>query len=372
MQLRYREITPGEREEYNAFVSRAPKGHVLQSYEWGEVKATTGWEPIRLVVEEGDSIVAAISILKRWLPGTGYSIFYAPRGPVGDLADQRSMDILFKAVREVALKHQAIFLKLDPDVPVEEDSFRQYLLRRGFHPASSGEGFEGVQPRFVFRMDITPPLEELFENLAAKTRYNLRLAERRGVRLKEPVTRADLPEFYQVLRETAQRDRFLIRSYSYFETIWKFLVERGMGRLFLAEYQGQIIAGTLALIFGKQAWYLYGASSNQHRNVMPNYLLQWAMITWAKERGCSVYDFRGVPGRVGDDHPLYGLYRFKKGFGGVYTEFIGEYDLVFKPALYWIWNWAEPLYYKAVRSLIDLKKRLKGQKLQPTPAEREI
>lgn len=372
MQLRYREIDSAERERYNEFVSFAPKGHILQSYEWGEVKAATGWEPIRLVVEDGDTIVASLSILKRRLPVLKHSIFYAPRGPVGDIRDRRVMSFLFQATREVARRHRAIFLKLDSDVPVGDDEFRQFLLQQGFCSARSEEGFEGVQPRFVFRMDIHSSQDELFNNLAGKTRYNLRLAQKRGVVLKEPVTKADLPVFYQVLLETAKRDRFLIRNYSYFETMWDCLVEKGLGRIFLAEYEGKVIAGTLALIFGDKVWYLYGASSNNYRNVMPNYLLQWAMISWAKERGCTLYDFRGVPGNLEEDNPLYGLYRFKKGFGGVYTEFIGEFDLVYDPFLYWSWNWAEPLYQQSVRGMINLKRRLKGQKPEPRASGAEI
>ena len=101
-------------------------------------------------------------------------------------------------------------------------------------------------------------------------------------------------------------------------------------RLYMAFHEGQPIAGTLAIHYGDKVWYLYGASSNEHRNLMPNYLLQWSMIQWAVETGCSVYDFRGVSGDISEDNPLYGLYKFKKGFGGDFTEFVGEYDLVLK------------------------------------------
>ncbi|NPV90749.1 MAG: peptidoglycan bridge formation glycyltransferase FemA/FemB family protein [Firmicutes bacterium] len=371
MELRYREIDALERERYNDYVSKAPKGHILQSYEWGEVKATTGWEPIRLVVEDSGEIVAALSILKRRLPGLSYCIFYAPRGPVGDIRNRELMRFLFESTREVARKHKGIFLKIDPDVPVENERFKEFLLSLGFRSARSDEGFEGVQPRFVFRMDIHPSIKELFDNLAGKTRYNLRLAEKRGVVLRV-ATKADLPVFYEVLLETAKRDRFLVRNYSYFETMWDRLVEKGLGRIFLADYQGKVIAGTLALIFGDKVWYLYGASSNEYRNVMPNYLLQWAMISWAKENGCTLYDFRGVPGNLTEDNPLYGLYRFKKGFGGVYTEFVGEYDLVYNGFFYWLWNWGVPLYQSLVHGLINFKKRLKGQKVEPRPAGSEV
>ncbi|NPV26730.1 MAG: peptidoglycan bridge formation glycyltransferase FemA/FemB family protein [Firmicutes bacterium] len=359
MNLSAREIGPSERQRFNAFLEQSPKGHILQSWEWGEVKATTGWVPLRLIVEEDRQIVAAISLLKRKLPGINRSIFYAPRGPVLDIGNERVFKFLLGAVRELARKHHAIFLKIDPDIPVTNTAFIEFLHSQGFRPAETEEGFEGVQPKYVFRLDLTPSLTQLFENLHSKTRYNVRLAIKKGVKIKTNCTKADLPTFYRILVETAERDRFLIRSYAYFETMWDQLVPPGYAKLFLAEYEGIPIAGTLAFIFGDKAWYIYGASSNQYRNVMPNYLLQWTMIEWAKENQCRLYDFRGVPGPVPEDHPLYGLVRFKKGFNGDYTEFVGEYDLVYAPFYYWAWNTAEPLYAQGIRKLIALRKKLR-------------
>ena len=171
-----------------------------------------------------------------------------------------------------------------------------------------------------------------------------------------------LPEFYRILTTTATRDHFLIRPYSYFEGFYDHLHPVGQTELFMAYYEGEAIAGTLAFRMGDKAWYIYGASANSHRNLMPNYLIQWTMIEWAKAQGCTMYDFRGVPGHVAEDHPLYGLVKFKKGFGGKYTEFIGEYDLVFNSAKYGLYNFLEPIYQKNVRRVINLKKKLKGQK----------
>lgn len=360
MTWKARLISPEERDRFNHFMAWGPKGHILQSYEWGELKALTGWEPLRLVVEEGDKLKAGLSILKRKIPGLNRSIFYAPRGPVADLSNHELLDFLWEKVRELGKKHGAIMLKIDPDVPIENQEFLAYLKEAGFRPARTAEGFDGTQPRFVFRLDIRPSLEELFANLHQKTRYNVRLAMKRGVTVRTAENKEDLQVFYRILLETAQRDKFLVRSYAYFDALWDHLVEKGLAKIFLAEYQGEVIAGTLALIFGDKVWYLYGASSNRHRNVMPNYLLQWTMITWAKENNCTLYDFRGVPGQLTEDNPLYGLYRFKKGFNGKYTEFIGEYDLVLDPVMYNLWNVAEPLYYKGVRKLIGLKKKLLG------------
>lgn len=344
MGLKYRLISPEEEKLFDAFIASHPQGHILQTFAWGEVKAKTGWKPLRLVVEEDDRVVAAVSLLKRRLPFIRKSIFYAPRGPVVDFGNPPLVRFLFQAIKEIARKEGAILLKIDPAIPSEEAQVIELLRELGFRLASQGTGFEGVQPRYVFRLSLIPSLEEIKRNFHPKTRYNLGLAQRKGVEVKTDCTLDDLQVFYGLLQETALRDGFLIRSYDYFLTLWEELVERGYAKLFLAYYQGEPIAGTLAFIFGDKAWYLYGASSNRHRNVMPNYLLQWTMICWAKEQGCTLYDFRGVPGDPSPEHPLHGLYRFKKGFGGVFTEFIGEYDLVYSPFYYWLLRAAQPAY----------------------------
>ncbi len=359
--MQARLISAAERQEFNRFVAWGPKGHILQSYEWGEIKAQTGWEPLRLVVEDQGQIVAAVSVLQRRIPVLGRTIFYAPRGPVADIHNPAVFDFLLAELRRLAKQQGAVFLKIDPDIPAADPDWQQYLTSRGFRPAAKGAGFEGVQPRFVFRLDLTPDVQTIFANFQQKTRYNIRLAEKKGVEVTSDSRKEDLPEFYRVLKETTERDNFLVRSYDYFLDLWEHLVVPGYAKLFLARYNGQIIAGTLAFIFGPNAWYIYGASSNSYRNVMPNYLLQWRMICWAKENNCTMYDFRGVPGHLTEDNPLYGLYRFKKGFSGDYTEFIAEHDLVYNPALYWLWTTGEPLYQRNIRRLIALKKKLKGR-----------
>jgi lipid II:glycine glycyltransferase (peptidoglycan interpeptide bridge formation enzyme) len=255
-------------------------------------------------------------------------------------------------IRELGKRRKTILLKIDPDISKSQESLTRFLENEGFQQVDKGKNFEGVQPKFVFRLDISPDEESVFNSFHSKTRYNIRLATKKGVTIKTDCTKADLPAFYEVLKETTERDNFLVRSYSYFEDMYDYLVPAGMAKLFLAEFEGKVIAGTLALNIGEKAWYLYGASSNSYRNVMPNYLIQWTMIQWAKSLGCTLYDFRGVPGDLSEDNPLHGLYRFKKGFNGEYTQFVGEYDLVYSKALYAFWNVAEPLYYGGVRKLI--------------------
>lgn len=353
-------IGPDERNAFDKFVAWAPKGHILQSFEWGELKGKGEWQPLRLVVENQEGkMEAAISILKRTIPVLGKAIFYAPRGPVGDVHNEELMDFLFREVKGLARKHGAIFLKIDPDISVEDEKFKNYLHKRKFISQVTGKGFEGIQPRFVFRLDITDEEEEIFKRFHSKTRYNIRLSGRKGVEIKEDCGKDELPKFYKILQETTERDKFLVRPYQYFVDMWDSLFPEGYLKLFMAYYEGQPIAGTLAFLFGDKAWYIYGASSNSHRNVMPNYLLQWTMIKWAKANNCGLYDFRGVPGDLDEDNPLYGLYRFKKGFEGDYVEFVGEYDLVFSTFYYKLWNTLEPLYQKNIRRLIGIKKKLK-------------
>lgn len=352
-----------EKEYFNNFVVQAPHKHVLQTWEWGEVKGKGQWQPYRMIIEQGEKQpVAALSLLARRIPVLGRQIFYAPRGPVGDLTNHEVMDFLFSEVRKLAREKGAIFLKIDPDVSIENHDLREYLQSRGFVAAGKTEGFEGLQPKFVFRLDLTSAQETLLANFHSKTRYNIRLAVRKGVEIKENCGKEDLPIFYKILQETTARDKFLVRPYSYFEEMWDCLVPSGYLKLFLAYYQGEPIAGTLAYLFGDTAWYIYGASANAYRNVMPNYLLQWTMIKWAQANNCKIYDFRGVSGDLSEDNPLYGLYRFKKGFNGTFTEFVGEYDLVFSPFYYRLWATLEPFYQKNIRRLINLKKTLTGER----------
>ncbi len=351
MGLSVRLINEDERDKFNAFVAAAPKGHILQSFEWGEVKAATGWVPLRLVAEDSGTIVAAVSLLERKVPIISKNIFYAPRGPVLDYGNTELFDYLLEEVRKLAALRGAFVLKIDPDIPSSNRDISGYLARKGFR-SQGNQDFEGIQPRYVFRMDIRPDLDQLFADLHSKTRYNVRLAQRKGVVIKEDCTREDLKFFYDILKTTAERDNFLIRSFSYFESLWDCLVEKGLAKLFMAEFEGNFIAGTLAFIFGDKAWYLYGASSNEHRNVMPNYLLQWTMITWAKKNNCTMYDFRGVPGNLTEDNPLYGLYRFKKGFGAEYVEFLGEFDRVYSPLAYKVYNTLEKAYSGGFKKIV--------------------
>ena len=347
----FREATAQDRQRFDDFIARFETGDLLQSFEWGELKSKSGWRPVRVIAERDGEIVAAASLLKRAIPKTRRCIMYASRGPVLDTQDADLVKQFCAFLKQTAVKHGAILLKIDPPVPVEDTISEANLRAAGFQLISS-DGFGGTQPKCVMQLDLDKPIDEVMASFKEKWRYNIRLAERKGVTVNLDCTRDDIPTFYAILKETARRDGFLVRGQKYFEDMWDLLVPQGYMRLALTYYDGKPVAGAVAYIFGDKAMYTYGASSNEHRNVMPNHLMQWTLIRWAKESGCKWYDFRGVSPRKqpeAGDH-LGGLNRFKEGFSPRFVEYIGEYDMVLSPSWYWLWNVARPWVSKMLKS----------------------
>lgn len=319
--------------EMEAFVRAHEKGHFTQMPSWGDVKTFWKWRGVTVYRQERP--VATMGVLIRPLP-MGWSLLYVPRGPVCDREDPEVWLELMEALKQIAQKHHALLVYTDPDELDSEEIFRSMMRKLGFRERTD-EGFGNIQPQYVFRLNLTTGNEEeIFQSFSPKTRYNIRLAQRKGVTIREYSGTDPIPDFilehFQALMETTgRRDQFGIRSLSYFRGLLSALQEDT--RIYIAYLQGQPIAGAIEVFCGQKAWYLYGASANEHRNVMPNYLLQWTMIRRAMERGCTMYDFRGVPGNPAGDHPLYGLYRFKKGFSGTYTKFTGLFTYSFRPVL---------------------------------------
>lgn len=318
-------------EEMADFVRSHKNGHFMQMPCWADVKPLWNWRGI-CVYRDGN-IVAAMGILIRPLP-LGFSVLYAPRGPVCDRDDPQIWEELMEAIKKCAKKYRAIVLYTDPDEPDANEDFRNSMRQRGFRETTDA-GFGNIQPQHVFRLDLALREEaEVLKAFHPKTRYNIGVAKKWGVSVREYSGADMIPDFilenfHQLMQTTGQRDHFHIRGLPYFRELLHALQEDA--RIYVAYLRGQPIAGAIEVFCGKKAWYLYGASSNEHRNAMPNYLLQWTMIRAALERGCEMYDFRGVPGVIFPDDPLYGLYRFKKGFGGTYTKFTGLFTFTFHP-----------------------------------------
>jgi len=347
----FRLATEQDRSRFNKFVAGFPTGDLMQSFEWGDLKARGGWIPHRVYAEENSAIVAAASLLERRIPRTGRCILYAPRGPVMDTRNTELVRDFTGYLRQFALARRAILVKIDPPVEIEDTLSEGNIVSAGFRSVSS-EGFGGTQPKCVMQLDLAGrSLDEVMASFKPKWRYNIRLAEKKGVSVNLDCPRADLPAFYALLKETCARDGFIVRSLSYFEGMYDILVPAGYMKLVLTCFDEKPVAGAIAYHFGDRAMYTYGASSNTHRNVMPNHLMQWRMIEWAHQSGCKWYDFRGVSPRresEEEDH-LQGLNRFKDGFSPRFVEYIGEYDLVLSPGFYWLWNVAKPRIQRVLK-----------------------
>lgn len=347
--MNVRVLGNGDRDVYESFTSASPLADILQSWAWGEVKRGSGWTPRRLVVEEGGSVIASAQILETRPVRGAPPILYAPRGPVLDYGREDAFAALLNEIR--ARAGSAVLLKSDPPLEIGS-SEAGALTRAGFRPAGGG-GFGGVQPTAVMVLDLTLGLEKVHESFHSKWRYNIRLAERKGVEVAQAGA-DELDTFYDLLVETARRDKFLVRGRDYFRTLFDVLAPSGQLAMFLTRFEGRPIAGALLLGYGRRTTYTYGASSNEHRNVMPNHLMQWRMIQWAHEHGYQIYDFRGVApmrdGKPVEEH-LVGLNRFKEGFGARYVEYVGEFDLPLRPVMYLGWRYGAPLAMKALKAV---------------------
>lgn len=332
-------IVPAE-DAWDAFVATHPAGHILQTPAWGRLKAAFGWECARLALVSGDRMTAGAQILFRPLPLRLASVAYIPKGPLVNWDDGDQVAALWQAVDRLARAHRAAFLKIEPDVE-ESAAWRERLARMGFRLSP-----QTLQPPRTIEVDTTPDEEAILAAMKPKTRYNIGLAQRKGVSVREG-READLPVFHKLMAETAQRDRFAIHSPDYYALAYRLFVPAGRAALLIAEYAGEPLAALMVFALGQRAWYFYGASSDRHRNRMPTYLLQWEAIRWAKARGCALYDLWGVPDEDEEtleaqftqrQGGLWGVYRFKRGFGGRLVRSVGAWDRVYNAPLYWIYT----------------------------------
>ena len=315
--------------ELDRFVESHPNGGFTQLSAWHKVKP--GWDWTAVISRgEDKAIRGSMSILIKRLP-LGCSLLYSPRGPVCSPDDYDAIDDLIAGAREVGRKNGAYALKVDPDILFCEEGFCNHLKSLGFTHSYGPDGFEGIQARFNYRLYLNGRSEdELFMNLTQGCRRKVRIAQKNGVEVRAVPGSEGLDDFCRLMEQTGRRDGFLVRDRRYFERFLSALGDRA--RLYLGYYQGQAVCGAISVVCAKKCCYVYGASGNDHRDVMPNYLMQWEMIRWAVQSGCDVYDFQGVSGNLSPEgNHMYGLYQFKKGFNGTLDELLGEFDITYRP-----------------------------------------
>jgi len=312
--------------DWNQFLSTYPNTHLLQTGEWGELKSDFGWKPVRIV--SGDK---GAQILFRTLP-LGFTIGYIPKLAFRNRHSTFSQEFL-REIDSVCRQNRAIFLKLEPDLWNDQKSDTWSLtLETSPH---------NIQPPRTIIIDIKDSEEGILARMKQKTRYNIRLAEKKGVTVRPW---DDIESFHKMMLLTGGRDGFGVHSREYYQRAYELLHPKQMGELLLAEYDAKPLAALFVARNGNRAYYLYGASTDEERNRMPTYLLQWEAIKWAKARGCAEYDLWGVPD---EEEPsleahfetrhdgLWGVYRFKRGFGGELKRAIQAMDRVYNPLLHW-------------------------------------
>jgi lipid II:glycine glycyltransferase (peptidoglycan interpeptide bridge formation enzyme) len=338
-------ILIASRETWNAALASLPLAHVLQTWEWGQFKSRHGWTPSYLLWNDdsphgGAGLPkAAALVLRRRLSRLPLCILYVPKGPAMDYADTPLVNQVLSDLERLARKSRAIFIKIEPDVLRSRTPLS--LIGRGV----GGEGWrpsaEQIQFRNTMEIDLRRSEDELLAAMHQKTRYNIRLAQKRGVTVRVGGL-ADLELLYSMYDETAQRDHFIIRPFEYYQDAWGSFIEAGLAQPLVAEFKGTPITAIILFHFARRAYYFYGMSLDLHRNLMPTYLLQWEAMRWAQTLGCAIYDLWGAPDELSESDPMWGVYRFKQGFGGQFVEHIGAWDYAVSHRLYWLYTFAMP------------------------------
>lgn len=322
--------------DWQAFLQQHPDAHILQTGEWGELKAGFGWQPVRIVTGE-----LGAQVLFRKLP-LGLTIGYIPK-PLFDEGLLVKGHSFLAEVDAACQRRRAIFLKIEPDawalparVAPNESRLTDYQLRISPHH---------IQPPRTILVDLRGSEEDILARMKQKCRYNVRLAEKKGVSVR---AWGDVEGFHRMMAETGGRDGFGVHSLEYYQRAYNLFHPAGMAELLVAEHDGEPLAALMVFARGKRAWYLFGASTDRERNRMPAYLLQWQAMKWAQARGCDEYDLWGVPdedeavleaGFESRSDGLWGVYRFKRGFGGQVVRAVQPRDRVYMPWLYRLYLW---------------------------------
>ncbi len=316
-------VRPLDAREWAGLIERSPHPSFLQDEPWGELKTRFGWRALRLGAVDGDGTAqAGLQLLTRaaqplkFLPGAG--IAYVPRGPIG-LAPLEAIGPLLDETVRVAAGTGASFLRVEPTA--------EYFDTVG--PVLAGLGFtrtrQYVQIRATGYVDLRPAEEQILAGFKSKTRYNVRLAGRRGVEVRTATAGADLDSFYGMTVVTGRRDGFAVHGQEYYDAVWE-TYRPDAGQLLIAGVEGRDVAALFAVRCGSVATYLYGASTGAHRRAMPNYMLQWEAMRWGRAQGCETYDLWGLGDPEIEDDPMAGVNRFKEGFQPRRVLHPGAYD----------------------------------------------
>lgn len=339
-----------------------PGSHIFQTEAWAEIKSNYGWHPTRLAIPFGKNGHANAMILERsqqLLPLLSPArILYIPRGPIADWEQLDELPGLLETLERRALDRKAIFIKIDPEIvlgygipgePGESNSstaakITELLKSRGWRFSK-----DQIQFQNTVWIDLVDDENFILAKMKQKTRYNIKLCQKKGVVIRRGGTR-DLDRLFQLYAHTSLRDGFAIRERKYYLDVWMKFMNADMAIPLVAEYEGEILAGLFLFHLGKRSWYLYGMSSDEHRELMPNYGLQWEAIRLSKELGCEKYDLWGAPDIFDGNDRMAGVFRFKTGLGGEVVRLIGAWDYPARKLEY-------SLYSRVLPKVLEIMRR---------------
>lgn len=322
--------------DYENFVKRHPAGTLFQSLAFGKFQETIPYrgKSWTLLAKDGG---ASCSVIKVKLP-LGFSWLWVPYGPLMEARSENQEARIFEDVERIAKEERAIFARIEP--PMSWDKGWIDVLKKDFKIFAAPRRFT---PQHTLVLNLSGSEEEILAQMKPKGRYNIGVAQRKGVQVRMFKNFADVPakdfdEFYELLKKTSVRDKFGIHPRSFYENFLKTLGQENMSALFLAYEPAakKIIAGLIAAFYKDTAIYYYGASSDKDRNFMAPYLLQWEAILEAKKRGLKFYDFLGIAPADDLNHPWKGITEFKKKFGGKELKYPPTFDVVYKRVPYWL------------------------------------
>lgn len=307
-----------DKETWNQFLeNKEPySGSFLQSFEWGEFQKSCRRKIWRIGIKDSGGLKGVALVIKHSLP-LGKSYLYIPKGPVfKDNMGNGGYEILLGRVQEIAKEENAIFFRIEPSEKLPITNYQLLITK-------------SIQPADTLMLDLEKDEEKLMQEMKPKTRYNIRLAEKKGVVVKVSEQEDDIKMFLELLKITTERDKFKAHPEGYYKEMFKILGSLGILKLFIAEFRGKTIGANLMIFFAKVATYLHGALDYHYRDFMAPYLLHQRAIHEAKKKGYRRYDFWGIAPSNNNHHPWVGITRFKKGFGGMEVNFPGTFDVSF-------------------------------------------
>ncbi len=316
--------------------------HPLQSWGWGEFRKKTGLKVERWGIFEKNKLKEPIQVTIHPIPKTKFSIGYFPKGPMPSR-------LQLIALKKIAKKHNCIFIKLEPKVEKNQLTKRkkQFLKRNNFVLGRP------LFTKYNFVLDLSPSEEELLKSFKSKTRYNIRLAQRKGVEVAIDNSDESFETYLKLMKETTKRQGFYAHNEDYHRKLWDELEKKSSGLkrdLLVAKYKGEVITAWMLFQLRDTMYYPYGASNRKYREVMANNLVMWEAIKLAKKRGCKYFDMWGALGLNPDKKdPWYGFHRFKEGYNPRQVEYMGTYDLIIRPGWYRIYKIGEWLRWKWLR-----------------------